>query len=315
MVKIKRKTRQAQAIVITFSLVFILGMGIGLLYNKIFADHLNLLELDVNYYIEVADKVSAGKAQINWKYLAAIDGVRYDNTFKDISNQATEALARTFIVENSTSSLHNIKYQLRNLSEVLDILSIEEKERKRVYRYLDDLQGVGFNKNRVMEGSAKSKFISELKEKAQTLYYMYGIFPSISIAQAILESGWGESQLALQGNNLFGIKADRSWQGERIAMQTQEYFDSNNTAEFRAYNNKDESFQDYAQFLIENPRYKKQGFFSSSYYIEQANALEEAGYSTKRDKDGEKIYADILIEVIRQYNLQLFDYEAQVEKI
>lgn len=315
MVKIRRKRRRVKGIVITFSFFFITGLSLGLFYNKIFADHLNIRELDVNSYIEIADQVSAGKAQLNWQYLAAIDGVRFDNEFKDINSQATEELARAFIVEKSTSSLHNKKYGLRNLPEVLDILSLEKKEQKRVYGYLADLQGVGFNKNRVVAASAKSKFIGELTEEAKKLYYMYGIFPSISIAQAILESGWGESQLTVKGNNLFGIKADRSWSGERIALPTQEFFDCNKTAEFRVYNNKDEALQDYAQFLRENPRYKKQGFFAASYYIEQAKALEEAGYSTKRNQAGEKIYADLLVQVIRQYNLQLLDYEVQVEKV
>ena len=62
---------------------------------------------------------------------------------------------------------------------------------------------------------------------------------------------------------------------------------------------------------MDNPRYKKYGVFESNTYINQANALQNAGYSTAEDESGKKRYASDLIEIIQQYNLQLIDSEIQ----
>ncbi len=72
------------------------------------------------------------------------------------------------------------------------------------------------------------------------------------------------------------------------------------------------NIKDHAKFLVDNQRYKKYGVFEAKTYIEQANALQNAGYSTAEDNSGQKRYAKDLIEIIRQYNLQLIDSEIKI---
>lgn len=148
-------------------------------------------------------------------------------------------------------------------------------------------------------------FINSVKNSAIFNYNKYNILPSITIAQSILESNWGESELSSKYNNLFGIKANNAWKGEYVNIETSEYYNQVITDKFRVYKTKSESIQDHAKFLSENPRYKK--VFTKTTYIEQAEELQSAGYSTVSDKSGNLTYKNLLIEIIQQYNLQLID--------
>ena len=71
--------------------------------------------------------------------------------------------------------------------------------------------------------SKQEKFIDLIKGAAIETQNRHKIFASVTIAQAILESGWGTSTLAQQYNNLFGIKALRDWTGETVNLDTKEY--------------------------------------------------------------------------------------------
>lgn len=154
---------------------------------------------------------------------------------------------------------------------------------------------------------SKKDFIAEIKKGAKKSYRKYRIFPSITIAQAILESGWGESELTKDSNNLFGIKADNSWYGETIEVITSENYNDKVKAKFRKYNDMNESIEDHAKFLVENKRYEEHGVFNAKDYKQQAVALQDAGYATKKNQKGEAIYAQMLINIIENYNLQLLD--------
>ena len=130
------------------------------------------------------------------------------------------------------------------------------------------------------------------------------LFPSVFLAQAALESGWGESSLAKKYNNFFGIKADKSWKGKRVSLKTQEVYDGVEetiTDAFRVYNNPSDSFYDRANFLIENQRYAKAGVFDSASPEEQSQKLKAAGYATAPN------YAQSLINVINLHSLKQFD--------
>lgn len=154
----------------------------------------------------------------------------------------------------------------------------------------------------------KIKFIEEIKDGAKYNYDKYGILPSITVAQAILESGWGQSKLSKDSNNIFGIKADSRWDGESIEVMTLENYNDKIKSKFRKYNNITESIKDHGKFLYENKRYEEYGLFKSKNYKKQAQALEDAGYSTKKDKYGKLIYADMLIDIIQKYNLNKLDF-------
>ena len=131
-----------------------------------------------------------------------------------------------------------------------------------------------------------------------------GLFPSVMMAQAILESGNGNSELAKKYNNHFGIKANSSWKGQVINMKTGEYLEGNYTTitdGFRVYENPKNSFEDRVTFLEENPRYTKHGVFDAKSPVEQVQALQNAGYSTSPN------YAKSLISIINANNLIALD--------
>lgn len=131
-----------------------------------------------------------------------------------------------------------------------------------------------------------------------------GLFPSLFMAQAILESGNGTSSLASKYNNHFGIKASKDWKGKVIDMKTREVFDGKDVYikdGFRWYDNPNDSFKDRADFLKKNPRYTKYGVFTAKTPEEQADALQRAGYATDPN------YASTLKWIINKYNLKALD--------
>ena len=148
------------------------------------------------------------------------------------------------------------------------------------------------------------KFISQLVPVARQSYQETGIFPSITLSQAILESNWGCSGLAIKAKNLFGIKADSSWKGEVMNMLTDEHVNGGVitiTAGWRVYSSWNDSVIDHGKFFVENSRYKKHGVLDAKNYVEQANCIQKAGYATDPN------YANKLIKVINDYALNIYD--------
>ncbi|MGL4912073.1 MAG: glycoside hydrolase family 73 protein [Romboutsia sp.] len=176
-----------------------------------------------------------------------------------------------------------------------------------ITNYIEKLHKKETSKKDVTLDEENKQFIESIEKEAKKSYEKYGIYPSITIAQAILESGWGKSKLSTESNNVFGIKADASWQGEYVEVITSENYNDKIVAKFRQYDHIDKSIEDHAKFLVENPRYERHGVFDAKNYKEQAQALEDAGYSTKKDEQGNLIYADMLIDLIERYNLQNID--------
>ncbi len=132
-------------------------------------------------------------------------------------------------------------------------------------------------------------FVKELWPHAQRTARDLGTRPEVLIAQAALETGWGKHMIrGVDGQNsfnLFGIKADARWQGERAVTETVEFRDGlmrRERAHFRAYPSLADSFADYAEFLRANPRYRDvlgAGTDAPAF----ARALAEAGYATDPD--------------------------------
>lgn len=150
--------------------------------------------------------------------------------------------------------------------------------------------------------SKQIDFINKIKDGAIASMKNHGVLASITIAQAILESSWGESGLSIKANNLFGIKATGN--EPYITMQTAEYSRGEKyyiNAKFRKYNSYTASIEDHAKFLVENPRYKRYGLFNTNDYKGQTNALVKAGYATDPN------YDNLLIQLIEQYGLSKYD--------
>ena len=145
-------------------------------------------------------------------------------------------------------------------------------------------------------------FIAAISEAAKKSAKVTKIPASFTIAEAALESGWGTSKLAVEGFNLFGVKADRSWNGDTLSINTKEFLKGRWViipALWRKYTTWLECIQDHAAFLLDNPRYKPA--FQHNDGAGFATAVAAAGYATDPD------YASKIISVIHAHGLAALD--------
>ncbi|MGK6352507.1 glucosaminidase domain-containing protein [Parapedobacter sp. DT-150] len=147
-------------------------------------------------------------------------------------------------------------------------------------------------------------YIEQYKDIAIAEMERYGIPASIKLAQALLESGNGNSTLAREANNHFGIKCTPEW----VGGQTFQDDDRRNDC-FRVYERAEESFKDHSQFLLRK-RYAALFELDKDDYKGWARGLKSAGYATNPR------YADLLIDLIERYQLHQFDQpESRAEKV
>ena len=144
-------------------------------------------------------------------------------------------------------------------------------------------------------------FVTSMKPYAEKAARSLGVDSSLLLAQAALETGWGQKVVQNargSSNNLFNIKADRSWSGDKVATQTLEYHDNTPVMEkaaFRSYDSYQDSFNDYVRFLNDNPRYKtalSHGGNDESFI----RGIHDAGYATDPQ------YAEKVLRVKSQIN-------------
>lgn len=147
-------------------------------------------------------------------------------------------------------------------------------------------------------------YIDQYKNIAIAEMEKYGIPASIKLAQALLESGNGNSTLARDANNHFGIKCGGTWKGKSITKS-----DDNPNDCFRVYDNPEQSFKDHSQFLLRK-RYEKLFSLDKNDYRGWARGLKDAGYATNPR------YPELLIDLIERYELYKYDSaESRSEKI
>lgn len=147
-------------------------------------------------------------------------------------------------------------------------------------------------------------YIERYKNIAISEMEQYGIPASIKLAQALLESGNGNSTLAREANNHFGIKCTPEWKGGKT------YHDDDRRNDcFRVYKRVEDSFHDHSQFLLRK-RYAALFELDKDDYKGWARGLKAAGYATNPR------YADLLISLIERYELYQYDRpETRNEKI
>jgi LysM repeat protein len=135
------------------------------------------------------------------------------------------------------------------------------------------------------------------------------LFSSVVIAQAICESGWGQSKIMMKANAIFGIKATSSWKGKVYNANTQECYDgstyTNITACFRAYNSVAESISDYFDLITKSERYRKACVATSP--LECITAIKNGGYATS------PTYINTIMSIINSNNLIQYDNMEDVE--
>ncbi|MBR9805546.1 flagellar assembly peptidoglycan hydrolase FlgJ [bacterium] len=134
--------------------------------------------------------------------------------------------------------------------------------------------------------SSPESFLATLYPEAERAAADLGVPPEVLLAQAALETGWGQHMIRdSRGNdshNLFGIKADKRWQHDSVNVSTQEYLAGRPVqvkADFRRYEAYADSFSDYVRFVKEQPRYAE-AVANVSNPQRYTQALQEAGYAT-----------------------------------
>jgi flagellum-specific peptidoglycan hydrolase FlgJ len=157
----------------------------------------------------------------------------------------------------------------------------------------------------------KSEFIPTIAPLVQAENKKRGnpLFSSVVIAQAICESGWGQSKIMMKANAIFGIKATSNWKGKVYNANTQECYDgvsyTNITACFRAYNNLQESISDYFDLILGLSRYSKA--INSNSPLECITAIKNGGYATS------PTYINTIMSIINSNNLTKYDNVEDVE--
>ena len=146
------------------------------------------------------------------------------------------------------------------------------------------------------------QYIDQYKDIAIEQMLQYHIPASITLAQGLFESGAGKSELALKGNNHFGIKCN-GWTGRKT------YHDDDERNEcFRAYDSPYESFVDHSKFLAGSKRYSSLFNLKTTDYKGWARGLKAAGYATNPQ------YANKLIDIIQLYKLYQYDTAKSYDK-
>ena len=145
-------------------------------------------------------------------------------------------------------------------------------------------------------GTPQERYISRFATIAVNEMYRTGVPASITLAQGIIESRSGQSALAVDGNNHFGIKCHNSWKGKMMLAD-----DDRRNECFRVYDSAEESFRDHSDFLRYRDCYKFLFDFQTTDYKSWAYGLKQAGYAT------DPSYAAKLIQCVEDYDLARFD--------
>ncbi len=147
-----------------------------------------------------------------------------------------------------------------------------------------------------MAQAPQEQYIKKWAPTAVKEMYRSGVPASITLAQGLLESRWGQSALAAEGNNHFGIKCHNDWKGKTMKVD-----DDAKGECFRVYDSAEESFQDHSDFLRYRDRYKFLFDLKPTDYKGWAYGLKKAGYATA------PTYAESLIKYIEKYKLYEYD--------
>ena len=149
-------------------------------------------------------------------------------------------------------------------------------------------------------------YIDKFSDIAKKEMIRTGIPASIKMAQALLESEYGKSRLALEGNNHFGIKCGRDWQGKTFYKADDDFNEEGELTEscFRSFDKPEDSFIAHSEFLADPRKKSRYGFLfalDSKDIVSWANGLKEAGYASDPG------YASKLLKMIDKYNLSSLD--------
>lgn len=166
-----------------------------------------------------------------------------------------------------------------------------------------------------LKGISQEGFIAYIGPKAHEDMKESCILASVTIAQAILESGWGQTELALNANNLFGMKTNLSgntwesaWDGKKYTKKTNEEYKEGEitviTADFRAYDSVDASIKDHSDYLrqaMNGNKLRYEGLCGETDYKVAIQTIKDGGYAT------DSKYVNKIINIIEKYELYEWD--------
>jgi len=159
--------------------------------------------------------------------------------------------------------------------------------------------------------TVQERYMDRFKNIAMEEMKRSGIPASIKMAQGIMESMAGRSELAVNANNHFGIKCKANWQGGTYLYVDDDRDSSGNLVQscFRLYQSPEDSYYDHSEFLKNRSRYKSLFSLPAHDYQGWANGLKRAGYATDPN------YATKLIQTIEKYNLYVLDQEVMAAQL
>ncbi len=184
------------------------------------------------------------------------------------------------------ASCSSSKKTVSSESEKREVLSKSDV----IFQKFEDKHGYNLNSNTLA-------YVKRYKHVAIEDMEIYKIPASITLAQGILESGSGKSNLALKSNNHFGIKCHKDWKGKKVRHD-----DDRRRECFRKYAHPEESFDDHSKFLTTRGRYAPLFNLREDDYKAWAKGLKKAGYATDRK------YPKKLIMIIEEYHLDEYDH-------
>jgi flagellum-specific peptidoglycan hydrolase FlgJ len=145
-------------------------------------------------------------------------------------------------------------------------------------------------------------FFAKYAPDAQRTCHGTGLCASVCLAQAAIESGWGESGLTKRANNFGGIKAGSTWKGKVLVLPTREVIKGKSVvvqAAFRVYDSPADYFTGRLAFLKGLPRYKR--LFAADDFVAEAHLFQACGYATDPN------YGATLVAVVNRYGLTKYD--------
>ena len=153
------------------------------------------------------------------------------------------------------------------------------------------------------ERTTIEEYIDYYRDISISEMYRTGIPASIKIGQGILESNSGNSRLAKNSNNHFGIKCKKEWTGKTYYHEDDDFNKAGKLVKscFRAYYSSYESYIDHSEFLTNRKRYEFLFTYHNTDYTQWAHGLKAAGYATATG------YAEKLISIIERYDLAKYD--------
>lgn len=224
---------------------------------------------------------------------------RYYNHLKDkyVPSEYDEYIGE----KNREANIENIIEDIYELSSMYKYY-FEEKESNNVCYVGGNLQASQFL------NMTTEQYISVMGPIAQADYSRTGIFASVTLAQSIIESGWGKSGLSVKNNNMFGMKCSSDWPKDKCTNWSTNEDTSGCTitivAGFKKYDSVEESVYDHSRLLTTASRYK--AALSASNYREQIQAIKDGGYATDRN------YVSTIVNTIERYDLDKWDVKMNV---